>query len=88
MIMASAEQQKKNVYIVLGMSRTGTSAIARSLQALGIELGDKLIAADARNPKGFYEDADVLYKINRGITHAIQHEWLWMDSLESRPLLN
>ncbi len=87
MTLTNRADEKKSVYVVLGMSRTGTSAIARSLQAMGITLGSKLIAADSRNPKGFYEDKDVLYKINRGISRVIGNQWLRVDSLETRRLL-
>lgn len=78
---------QKQVYVVLGMSRSGTSAIARAMQVFDIALGDKLIQADARNPKGFYEDAEVLYKINRGLSRAIDRQWLQFDSPETTCLL-
>ncbi len=65
----------KNVYVVLGMSRSGTSAIARSLKVLNIDLGDKLLPGDSRNPKGFYEDSDILYKVNRGVSAITGDLW-------------
>ena len=76
--------QKNNVYIVLGMSRSGTSAIARSLEALGVNLGDQLLQGDTRNPKGFYEDADILYKINRGVSAALNYQWLDLDTTDKQ----
>lgn len=45
--------------LVLGMHRSGTSAMARALPVLGISLGDHLIPAHPCNPKGFFEDADI-----------------------------
>ncbi len=72
----------KNVFAVLGISRSGTSAIARSLKACGIDLGSNLLAGDERNPKGFYEDADILYKINRGVSHALDDPWMTVGSLD------
>lgn len=74
--MDANQSPQKNVFVVLGMSRSGTSAIARSLSALGVDLGNQLIEADSRNPKGFYEDADILYKINRGVSAAIDYNWI------------
>lgn len=63
---------EKNVYIVLGMARSGTSAIARALKALGVELGNKLIPADAAwNAKGFFEDNDIVYKVNRRVLDVL-----------------
>jgi len=52
--------------LVLGMHRSGTSAMARSLQCLGIDLGEELIGAHPCNPKGFFEDATV-YACNRAL---------------------
>lgn len=78
----------KNIYAVLGMSRTGTSAVARLVEALGVSLGNNLIQADARNPRGFYEDQEVLYRVNRGLSHAINYQWLWHDSPETTQILS
>ncbi len=70
---------KKQIYVVLGMPRSGTSAITRSLKTLGIDLGDDLLSADSRNAKGFYEDAEVLYKINRTVSAAVEKRWMPLD---------
>ncbi|MFZ2266577.1 MAG: hypothetical protein WAV95_03275 [Azonexus sp.] len=50
----------KTLVVVLGMHRSGTSAITRGLQSIGVELGDSLMPAIAGiNDKGFFEDLDV-----------------------------
>lgn len=67
---------KKHIFIVLGMPRSGTSAITRSLQALGVDLGEALLPADPRNAKGFFEDSDILYKINRVVSASIHKRWM------------
>ncbi|HEU5280858.1 MAG TPA: sulfotransferase [Gammaproteobacteria bacterium] len=67
---------KKKVYVVLGMPRSGTSAITRALPAMGVNLGDALLPADVRNAKGFFEDAEVLYKINRVVSAAVHQRWM------------
>lgn len=54
-----SEVQSK-VVVVLGMHRSGTSVIARSLEVLGIRLGDALHPAAPDNPTGFWEDVDCL----------------------------
>lgn len=69
----------KQVYVVLGLPRSGTSAIARGLAALGINLGDRLQPPDHRNPKGFYEDLDIMYKINRGVSRVWSQDWMSLD---------
>ena len=42
--------------LVLGMHRSGTSAIARGLAALGVFLGDDFLDAKPENPTGYWED--------------------------------
>lgn len=50
--------------VVLGVGRSGTSAITRGLVALGVELGDRLRPGSGKNPTGFFEDQDIL-RINK-----------------------
>ena len=66
----------KTIFVVLGMSRTGTSAIARSLKTLGVEMGEKFLPSNKINPKGFWEDVEIMYKVNRGVSSAIHHTYL------------
>lgn len=76
---------QKQIFVVLGMSRSGTSAIARALKALGVDLGKKLLPGDKRNPKGFFEDSDILYKINRGLSNVLNYPWMSVGLLEGCP---
>jgi len=46
--------------VVLGAGRSGTSAVTRGLQALEVDLGDKLRPGRGKNPTGFFEDQDLL----------------------------
>ncbi|MCP4466502.1 MAG: hypothetical protein GY813_07120, partial [Halieaceae bacterium] len=46
------------IVVVLGMHRSGTSAIAGLLEQLGASLGNCLIPAAADNTLGFFEDAE------------------------------
>jgi glycosyltransferase involved in cell wall biosynthesis len=48
------------IITVLGMHRSGTSAITRGLMVLGVRLGDQLHPAWIDNPKGFWEDKDCI----------------------------
>ncbi len=45
---------------ILGMHRSGTSALARVVNLLGVELGDQLMAAEEDNPKGFFEHEPIV----------------------------
>ncbi len=51
-------QEKKRIVVVLGMHRSGTSALTRALVAIGAGVGDNLLPAGHDNPKGFWEDKD------------------------------
>lgn len=51
---------KKRLVVVLGMHRSGTSAITKSLELLGVGLGNDLHPPGFDNPKGFWEDRDCI----------------------------
>ena len=44
------------VLVVGGMHRSGTSCVAELLASAGLFLGDELLEADPRNPRGYFED--------------------------------
>lgn len=49
-----------NPLIITGMHRSGTSLTTAALGALGVALGDRLLAGDRHNAKGYFEDLDFL----------------------------
>lgn len=51
---------RQRVIVVLGPGRCGTSTLARGLIALGVAFGDRLKPAMRKNPRGFFEDLDLL----------------------------
>jgi hypothetical protein len=52
--------EEKRIIAVVGVPRSGTSAIAKGLDALGIDIGKALYnPPDVGNEKGFFEDADI-----------------------------
>jgi rhamnosyltransferase len=68
-------EAKKRLIVVLGMHRSGTSAITRALNVLGVELGDRLMPAiEGNNAKGFFEDIDI-NELNIEILKAIDSRW-------------
>src|SRR5215470_78029 len=68
---AAAPSMRSRAVVVLGVGRSGTSAITRGLAALGVDLGDKLRGATAlKNPTGFYEDTDLL-RINKRLKRIL-----------------
>lgn len=65
----------RHLVVVLGMHRSGTSAIARSLQLLGIHLGTNLLGGAAdNNEKGFFEDLDIV-NFNDVLLTALGGHW-------------
>lgn len=55
----SLNDQNTGVFVI-GAGRSGTSTITRALMALGVDLGDRFKQASKKNPKGFFEDAELL----------------------------
>lgn len=69
---------KNRLIVVLGMHRSGTSAITRGLQVMGVGLGDRLLPPmEGVNPKGFLEDAD-LKDLNELILNALGSNWHYL----------
>ncbi len=65
----------RRVYVVAGMHRAGTSVVARAVQALGVNLGDRLMSPDQRmNARGFFEDID-LVRIDDDLLAACGADW-------------
>jgi hypothetical protein len=50
----------KHIVVILGMHRSGTSALTRVLNLMGMDLGRDLVPAERDNPKGFWEDARIV----------------------------
>jgi len=73
-MMMGKDRKAKRAVIVLGMHRAGTSVIARAVQALGVDLGDRLIPAGPDNPTGFWEDQDIL-SINERLLAVLGMHW-------------
>jgi hypothetical protein len=51
---------RRSAILVLGMHRSGTSAMARVLNLLGADLPEGLIGPAADNPRGFWESQELL----------------------------
>lgn len=46
--------------VVAGMHRSGTSLTAGLLAQLGVAMGSRLVPADMANPRGYFEDLDIV----------------------------
>lgn len=68
-------ERSKHLVVVLGMHRSGTSAIARSLQIFGVELGSRLYGAVlGENGKEVGEDIDV-NSLNETLLASLGQIW-------------
>jgi hypothetical protein len=74
--------------LVLGMHRSGTSAITRGMQALGVYLGDDFLDPQPDNPTGYWEDINI-FEINERLLGVFGLKWedvglinddLWQDT--------
>ena len=59
---------------VLGVHRSGTSALMGTLNSLGVEIGTDLLPPSEDNPKGFYEN-NFVHEINEKILTALNSSW-------------
>lgn len=72
----------KKVVVVLGMHRSGTSAITRGLELLGASLGDELMpAVVGDNDKGFWEDVGI-NDINERLLKLLNSSWDALASID------
>jgi GT2 family glycosyltransferase len=75
------EIKNNRLIVVLGMHRSGTSAITRALQVLGVSLGDSFLPPKGDNLKGFWEDADI-NALNIEMLSAIDSDWHHLTPIE------
>jgi hypothetical protein len=66
--------QTSRAVLVLGMHRSGTSALARGLQMLGVYLGNDFLCVKPDNPTGYWEDRNI-YEINERLLSVLGVKW-------------
>ncbi|CAO3459643.1 sulfotransferase family protein [Azospirillum largimobile] len=69
-------------FVVLGMHRSGTSALAGWFGARGICHGDRFIEADTNNPDGYWEHEE-LVAINEHLLSATGTDWRTIDAVSA-----
>ena len=65
---------KQTCILVLGMHRSGTSALTGTLNMLDVYLGSELMKANIANEKGYFEN-NILYRINEKLLSQINSSW-------------
>ncbi|MFI3135486.1 MAG: sulfotransferase domain-containing protein [Methylococcaceae bacterium] len=76
---------KPTLIIVLGMHRSGTSVITRALQVFDVSLGDSLMSKLPENPKGFWEDTDIV-ALNENILNFLGRNWFDLSPIRADEL--
>ena len=77
----------RRALLILGMHRSGTSAVARVVNLLGAEIGSELVPPGPDNAKGFWEHAEAV-RINDDLLRNLGRTWHdmrdmpggWLDS--------
>jgi len=64
----------KKAIIILGMHRSGTSALTGVLNLLGVDLGTKLLPKHVTNERGFWENVQIV-EINEKILNSLNSSW-------------
>ncbi|MDR6225283.1 sulfotransferase family protein [Desmospora profundinema] len=76
---------KPKAVCILGMHRSGTSAMSRAINLLGADLGNKskLLSPGKANPKGFWEHTGII-KCNHRILRTFGRSWDAINPLPDR----
>lgn len=72
--MNSKAMRGRHMLLVLGMHRSGTSALAGALSGLGVDLGPRLVPPAPDNPKGFFEHEDV-WQLDHALLESLGSTW-------------
>jgi hypothetical protein len=80
-----SRRKKKPLIVVLGMHRSGTSAITRGLEVLGVSLGDELMPPAPDNETGFFEDREI-NALNVELLRSLGHDWDTLGPITAREL--
>lgn len=86
LVLEELLSQQPKAVLIAGMHRSGTSMVGGILAELGIDMGRRLIPADAANARGYFEDADIVDFHGQAFRslmppEALGHvDWGWSES--------
>lgn len=69
-----ANENQKNCLVILGMHRSGTSALSGVLNILGMSLGQQMMRSNEYNPKGYFENQPIV-DLNDRIMDRLGFAW-------------
>jgi GT2 family glycosyltransferase len=73
-MLKTITSQNSRALLILGMHRSGTSALTRILNLLGVELGSQLLPSHATNETGFWEHIAIV-RANEQILQLLDSSW-------------
>jgi glycosyltransferase involved in cell wall biosynthesis len=90
--MAAANVGERRAVVIAGMHRSGTSALARVLSLLGLELPKSPMAPTAANEFGHWGESELVWSLHQQLLAAAGTAWddvspfphIWLDSQECR----
>jgi hypothetical protein len=77
--------RESRAVVVVGMHRSGTSAIVRGLAALSVYLGNDFLDAQPENPTGYWEDRGIV-ELDERVLKALRLRWDDTTSIDPRRL--
>jgi len=72
--MTSIEDRNPSLVFVLGMHRSGTSALARALSLAGMRIPNDVLAANQDNPLGYWEPKSIV-DFNQRLLQEFDRHW-------------
>jgi len=77
-----SKKLRRDALVVLGMHRSGTSALAGMLGLAGAQLPSTLMSANSSNPRGFFE-SDRLFELHEELLAELRTHWRDISPLPS-----
>lgn len=78
--MSKPVDTKPRALLILGMHRSGTSAVTRVVNLLGAKIGDRLVPPGHDNPSGFWENVTAV-EINEQLLRELGRTWYDMREM-------
>jgi len=88
--LENAMKQESQFVFIMGPHRSGSSLVAGALHSMGVNLGNRYIEPNDDNPKGFFEDEDIV-RFNDRLLRSLNLSWdsfgfIWEQDFSSARL--
>jgi hypothetical protein len=79
---------KKRALIILGMHRSGTSALTGVLNLMGVSLGKELLQPQFDNPKGYFENREMTLFNEKVLLPVLDSTWWDLKPIKIEQIIN